>query len=183
MSRPVRITKQAIKRHHLHIEPAEADELANGVLFTSTSRPLITARGVVGETDTVLQLREISLKSAPQSKIKNFEVTLIAVPALSSVRFVICPLRPEPELAVAFGHIFASWINHTQDPHQIYYPPDSEDYLMYFRRVATHLPANWCLEGTGSHLHLFKLPAEEDSSKLEEAVRLVGELKYLLVPT
>jgi len=181
MSREERIIKHAAKRHHLHFEPDEIDELASGLLFSSHSRTLISARGVVGDSEVILQLRDLLLKDESKALARHHRATLVATPLLEPMPFLVCAQPLAPAVSLMISHVLAAWNRQEHTGRKVYYPPDSAEHLALFERVANHLPQDWCAEGTKHYLQLFKLPATADENNLEEVMQLAGELRPLLV--
>lgn len=181
MSRAERIIKHAAKRHHLHFEPDEIDELNQGLLFTSHSRTLINARGVVGDSEVIVQLRDLLLKDEATAKARHQTATLVATPLLAPMPFLICAQPLAPALSLLISHVRAAWNRQEHGGRKLYYPPDSAEKSTLFERAAEHVPHGWCAEGTEHYLQLFKLPATEEENDLEALMQLAGELRPLLV--
>lgn len=181
MSRAERIVKKAIKRHHLHLETEGLDELTLGLLFNRDSRTLVSARGVIGETDTVVQVRELKTKLEPNSTTYRQEATLVVVELLSPMHFLVTAHKPAEEITVLTRHINSAWVSEPRSGRIISYPPDQAESLALIERAATHLPPRWYAEGAGNYLHIFCLPAATEEPELEDVIRLAGELRFLLV--
>lgn len=183
MSRAVRLAKKTSRRHHLHVGEEVDDELAQGLLFNRDSRTLFSSRGIVGETDTVLQVRDFVYKSGPGGTTSQQEAILVAVELIEPLQFLITAHEPSSDISQLSRHLHAGWTREERHGRVILCRPEDSGHLDLLERAASHLPQGWYAEGSVKYLQLFRMPATTDENELEETLRLAGELRPLLVAT
>ena len=180
MSRAERIIKRLAKRHHLQVVTDADEELIqvpHSLLVSKGGRELISARGVIEDSDIVVSLHTLVIPGQPEQ-----EATILTTPLPFGLQLTALTKHQPAHLDEVLRHLHPEWQWHQTSTHILALPINaSAEQINATKHALAHLSPDLNAEVIDQHLSLFRVPPIHDEPTLETDLRLATEVKHLFV--
>lgn len=180
MSRAERIIKRLARRHHLQVVTDADEELIqvpHSLLISKDGQELISARGIIEDSDVTVSLRNLVLPGLPEQA-----ATIITTPLPFGLELTALAKHQPTHLKEILRHLHPEWQLHQTSTHVLALPiTASSEQIKVTKHALSHLPLHLNAEVSDQHLSLFTVTPINDEAILETDLRLATEIKHLFV--